>query len=330
MDHQDVCSSGGLKDTHRRVLCLLDDPLTSLDAQTQSHVMRHCVHDLLRRNSSTAVIVAWGETSGAEGSFLRQLGNMKVDIGLRAHASLMVDDRSSRTTETWFGATGSSPGVATRSSSRAIDNNLKPDASTKSFTGMFDRVIEVKDGRAATWRTPCYPAKAVVTHGRTSSDHGPLAPITRTSASAAMPSGHTSSSDASRAPCRGDASTEHSPIGDTTSHTVEKLEGRRQAQGRGGDSEQVGVTFVQDGGVLDQKEPLRLDGHGGQEDPRHPCHPYHGALASRVDDVGNHDEGEKGDLPPGAGPIADEERKDGVVDLRVSITRAGEAKFVVA
>lgn len=43
------------------MLCLLDDPLSSLDAETRDHVAKHCIHGLLRRNPGVAVIVACGE-----------------------------------------------------------------------------------------------------------------------------------------------------------------------------------------------------------------------------------------------------------------------------
>lgn len=43
------------------VLCLLDDPLSSLDAETRDHVSKYCIHGLLRRNPGVAVIVACGE-----------------------------------------------------------------------------------------------------------------------------------------------------------------------------------------------------------------------------------------------------------------------------
>lgn len=42
-------------------LCLLDDPLTSLDAETRRHVLQHCFHGLMRRNPRVALVVSCGE-----------------------------------------------------------------------------------------------------------------------------------------------------------------------------------------------------------------------------------------------------------------------------
>lgn len=48
-------------------LCLLDDPLTSLDAHTREHVLRHCIHGLMRGNPRVAVVVTCGEINAGEG-----------------------------------------------------------------------------------------------------------------------------------------------------------------------------------------------------------------------------------------------------------------------
>lgn len=45
------------------MLCLLDEPLASLDATTRDHVSQQCVHGLLRRNPRAAVVVTCGEIS---------------------------------------------------------------------------------------------------------------------------------------------------------------------------------------------------------------------------------------------------------------------------
>lgn len=45
------------------MLCLLDDPLSALDATTRNHISNKCIHGLLRRNPDAAVIVACGEVS---------------------------------------------------------------------------------------------------------------------------------------------------------------------------------------------------------------------------------------------------------------------------
>lgn len=47
----------------RSVLCLLDDPLTALDATTRDHVSQNCINGLLRRNPGAAIVVACGEIS---------------------------------------------------------------------------------------------------------------------------------------------------------------------------------------------------------------------------------------------------------------------------
>lgn len=50
-----------------RVLCILDDPLTSLDAHTRDHVAKHFIHGILRRNRGIAVVMTCGgmdETRG--------------------------------------------------------------------------------------------------------------------------------------------------------------------------------------------------------------------------------------------------------------------------
>lgn len=48
-------------------LCLLDDPLTSLDAETRRHVLRHCFHGLMRRNPPVALVISCGEMGGDKG-----------------------------------------------------------------------------------------------------------------------------------------------------------------------------------------------------------------------------------------------------------------------
>ncbi|CAB1098653.1 ABC [Ectocarpus sp. CCAP 1310/34] len=48
-------------------LCLLDNPLTSLDAETREHVLQHCIHGVMRRgNPGVAVVVTCGEIDPAE------------------------------------------------------------------------------------------------------------------------------------------------------------------------------------------------------------------------------------------------------------------------
>lgn len=48
-------------------LCLLDNPLTSLDAETREHVLQHCIHGVMRRgNPGVAVVVTCGECDPAE------------------------------------------------------------------------------------------------------------------------------------------------------------------------------------------------------------------------------------------------------------------------
>ncbi|CAN0549657.1 unnamed protein product, partial [Ectocarpus sp. 12 AP-2014] len=56
-------------DVHRSAgtLCLLDNPLTSLDAETREHVLQHCIHGVMRRgNPGVAVVVTCGEIDPAE------------------------------------------------------------------------------------------------------------------------------------------------------------------------------------------------------------------------------------------------------------------------
>ncbi|CAM9097657.1 unnamed protein product, partial [Laminaria digitata] len=45
----------------QRTLCILDDPLTALDAETRDHVVQRCIHGLLRRIPGVAVVVTCGE-----------------------------------------------------------------------------------------------------------------------------------------------------------------------------------------------------------------------------------------------------------------------------
>lgn len=45
----------------QRTLCILDDPLTALDADTRGHVVQRCIHGLLRKVPGVAVVVTCGE-----------------------------------------------------------------------------------------------------------------------------------------------------------------------------------------------------------------------------------------------------------------------------
>lgn len=54
------------QDSGSATLCLLDDPLTSLDAHTREHVLHHCIHGLMRGNPGVAVVVTCGEIDPAE------------------------------------------------------------------------------------------------------------------------------------------------------------------------------------------------------------------------------------------------------------------------
>lgn len=55
-------SGGGGSSSHAATtLCLLDDPLTSLDAETRRHVLQHCFHGLMRRNPRVALVISCGE-----------------------------------------------------------------------------------------------------------------------------------------------------------------------------------------------------------------------------------------------------------------------------
>lgn len=55
------------KRSHRqRTLCILDDPLTALDAETRGHVVQRCIHGLLRRVPGVAVVVTCGEIDESE------------------------------------------------------------------------------------------------------------------------------------------------------------------------------------------------------------------------------------------------------------------------
>ena len=42
-------------------LCVLDDPLTALDAETRDHIVQRCIHGLLRRIPGVAVVMTCGE-----------------------------------------------------------------------------------------------------------------------------------------------------------------------------------------------------------------------------------------------------------------------------
>lgn len=63
-DNNDV--DGGDVDHSAGTLCLLDNPLTSLDAETREHVLQHCIHGVMRRGSpGVAVVVTCGEIDPA-------------------------------------------------------------------------------------------------------------------------------------------------------------------------------------------------------------------------------------------------------------------------
>ncbi|CAN0511798.1 unnamed protein product [Ectocarpus sp. 12 AP-2014] len=68
-DDHDGGDGGDGGDVHHSAgtLCLLDNPLTSLDAETREHVLQHCIHGVMRRgNPGVAVVVTCGEIDPAE------------------------------------------------------------------------------------------------------------------------------------------------------------------------------------------------------------------------------------------------------------------------
>lgn len=57
----------------RRTLCILDDPLTALDAETRDHIVQRCILGILRKIPGVAVVVTCGEIDENEGKSPRVL-----------------------------------------------------------------------------------------------------------------------------------------------------------------------------------------------------------------------------------------------------------------
>lgn len=159
--------SGDTTDIAPSVLCLLDDPLTSLDATTRDHVSQHCIHGLLSANPGIAVVVACGEISPPVSSTLK--GKEHATVNLMGDTSL--EERESEATSASASPALSLPSSSTPAQSPTAmlqkpeeappcshktslcgDDGLATTSNAPSVekTRQFDKIVTLCSGRATT------------------------------------------------------------------------------------------------------------------------------------------------------------------------------------
>lgn len=280
------------------VLCLLDDPLSSLDAETRDHVAKHCIHGLLRRNPGVAVIVACGE------------------IGSK-HST---DENGAR--ECLPRNTTRIPGKDTRSDARGRGINLRSllnwakNSNSNDYDGSgaserparaytvpsFDRVMRL-DSRTG---------QAIISNAVSPRSDGAVQSQNLDRSSAASPFASVVSKRKGYHPSAGGDNLALFAGTDGTTTLDETSDGARKETNTGEEERQELLELV---GI--RKSAGRVDGAREERQTEKECVDGDGeniASSSVKGGIGGDESN--------AGPLEDEERKDGSVELRVRWTGA--------